>query len=368
MIYRRGEWWWYKFEFPGQLFQESARTKNQAIARRAERKRHQELEESLHGIKKRVTPKQFSVAANEWLEAKSATWKPKTYQAEELNVRHLVAHFGGVLLIDISAEDVSIYQKARLGEGAAPKTVNLELGALRAILKRHRLWTDLAPDVSFLRCDREIGKALSKDEESRLLAACAASTSHVLLPLVTTALYTGMRLGEVQGLRWRQINFLDRTVTVVDAKTASGSGRVIPLNERAYQVLQSWASNFPERSPSHAVFPNLGTGRKRLAVPADPETPIGTIKTGWKNAKDKAGVECRFHDLRHTFCTRLLERGASLSVVSAIMGWSASTTATMAKRYGHIGAEAQRKALDSLVEEPTEPRSWSDDLSLTSRS
>jgi len=49
------------------------------------------------------------------------------------------------------------------------------------------------------------------------------------------------------------------------------------------------------------------------------------------------------------------------------MGWSASTTAMMAKRYGHIGAEAQRKALDSLVE-PTAPRSWSDGLSLTGRS
>ena len=75
----------------------------------------------------------------------------------------------------------------------------------------------------------------------------------------------------------------------------------------------------------------------------------------------------RFHDLRHSFCTRLLERGASLSVVASVMGWSASTTAMMAKRYGHIGHEAQRKALDSLVE-PTAPRSWSDGLSLTSRS
>ena len=361
MIYRRGEWWWYKFAFAGQLFQESARTKNQAIARRAERKRHQQLEESAHGIKRRVPPKQFAIAAKEWLEAKSATWKPKTYRAEELNVRHLVAHFGGVLLIDIDAEDVSIYQKFRLGEGAAPKTVNLELGALRAILKRHRLWTDLSPDVSFLRCEREIGKALTKDEESRLLAACLASTSHVLLPLVTTALYTGMRLGEVQGLRWRQINFLDRTVTVGESKTSAGSGRVIPLNELAYQVLQSWASSFPQRKTSDAVFPNLGKGRKRLAVSMNPEKPIFSIKTGWQNAKHESGVECRFHDLRHSCCTRLLERGASLSVVASVMGWSASTTALMAKRYGHIGAEAQRKALDSLVE-PTEASRWDDAL------
>jgi len=69
-------------------------------------------------------------------------------------------------------------------------------------------------------------------------------------------------------------------------------------------------------------------------------------------AKSKAGVTSRFHDLRHTACTRLLERGASLSVVASIMGWSASTTAKMAERYGHIGSEVQRAALDALVQTP----------------
>ncbi len=81
----------------------------------------------------------------------------------------------------------------------------------------------------------------------------------------------------------------------------------------------------------------------------DPTRPIGEIKTGWGAAKKRAGVDARFHDLRHTTCTRLLERGASLAVVASIMGWSASTTAKMAKRYGHIGNEAQRAALEALV-------------------
>ncbi len=77
-------------------------------------------------------------------------------------------------------------------------------------------------------------------------------------------------------------------------------------------------------------------------------------------------VEARFHDLRHPACTRLLERGASLSVVVAVMGWSTSTTAAMARRYGHIGAEAQRAAMDTLVD-PTETSGWIDALSLTVR-
>ena len=170
-----------------------------------------------------------------------------------------------------------------------------------------------------------------------------------------------MRKGEIQSLRWQQVDFLDRNLTVGVTKTAAGTGRVIPLNERAFMVLQMWAMNFPERRPEHFVFPwehygFAGNTRKPHAKTMDPNTQAGDIKTAWKSAKTEAGVQCRFHDLRHTACTRLLERGASLSVVASIMGWSASTTANMAKRYGHIGSDVQRAALDALVQAPCRKR------------
>ena len=283
MLYERGQMWWYRFRFAGRLFQESAKTTNKALARQAERHRHQQLELAANGIVKRAAPIRFAVAADEWLKLKQPTWKPTTYRTEELNVRHLRSHFGGLLLIDVSAEDVADYQKRRLKDGATPKTINLELGALRAILKRHRLWSNLAPDVSSLRADAEIGKALSAEEEERLLAACRASRSRALLPFVTIALHTGMRRGEIQAMRWAQLDFLGRTVTVGAAKTSAGSNRVIPLNERAFQTFQAWASNFPDREPHHAVFPTerygvAGNGRKRVAYAVDPTKPIGSIK------------------------------------------------------------------------------------------
>jgi integrase len=81
----------------------------------------------------------------------------------------------------------------------------------------------------------------------------------------------------------------------------------------------------------------------------DPNVPAAEFKSAWEGAKTRAGISCRFHDLRHTACTRLLEHGASLPIVASIMGWSAGTTAKMAKRYGHIGAHVQRAALDALV-------------------
>jgi site-specific recombinase XerD len=67
-------------------------------------------------------------------------------------------------------------------------------------------------------------------------------------------------------------------------------------------------------------------------------------------AKIRAGVSRRFHDLRHTGCTRMLEAGVPFSVVATIMGWSPSTTVRMSRRYGHIGQTAQRHAVNALSE------------------
>ncbi len=119
MLYRRGEMWWYKFRFAGRLFRESAKTASKALARRAERKRHQALEEAIHGIKKRVAPVTFSVAVDEWMKLKKPTWAVKSYEIEERNLKHLKPTFGAQLLIDISPEDIADYQKSRLKAGAA---------------------------------------------------------------------------------------------------------------------------------------------------------------------------------------------------------------------------------------------------------
>ena len=215
----------------------------------------------------------------------------------------------------------------------------------------------MQPDVKMMTVRETVGKALTGDEERRLLDSCGKRRSRALLPIVTLALHTGMRRGEIQSLRWRQIDFLNRTLMVGETKTEAGTGRVIPLNERALLTLQSWATNFPDRQPEHFVFPwehygFAGNDRKPHAKTMDPNNPAAEFKTAWKSAKTKSKVECRFHDLRHTACTRLLERGAPLAVVATIMGWSASTTANMAKRYGHIGNMVQRAALDSLAQTP----------------
>ena len=355
MLYRRGQVWWYKFRFAGRAFRESAKTTSKTLARQAERKRHQGLEEAIHGIKKRVAPVTFAAASGDWLRLKKPTLAARSHRIEQLNIeKHLKPTFGSLLLIDLTADDIATYQRDRLREGASPKTINLEVGTLRAILRRHRIWANLQPDVKMLTARDDTGKAITADEEKRLLEACASSRSRALLPAVTLAMNTGMRRGEILSLSWSQIDFLNERLTVGKSKTAAGQGRAIPLNATGLRAIQRWATKFPDRKPEHYVFPAekygiAGNSETPHVHSCDPTKPLGSLKEAWESAKDRSNVACRFHDLRHSACTTLVERGVPLPVIASLLGWSAGTTVRMARRYGHITAEAQRKAVGTLA-------------------
>ncbi len=91
---------------------------------------------------------------------------------------------GRVLQCDITAEDIATYPGVRLNQGASPKTVNLEIGTVRALLRKHRMWAAIQTGVRMLRTSDEIGKAISHEEETKLLEACRDSRSRSLLPAV----------------------------------------------------------------------------------------------------------------------------------------------------------------------------------------
>ncbi|HUZ45214.1 MAG TPA: tyrosine-type recombinase/integrase [Terriglobia bacterium] len=352
MLYRRGGVWWYEFAFCGQRIRESSKSNSKTVARDAERTRRRQLEEGLHGIKKHRA-RLFTVAAEEWLAFKRPHLAPRSVAIEEQNLEHLKPHFGGKLLGDIAPEDVARYQQARLDEGASPKTINLEMGTVRAILRRNRLWANLQPDVKMLPTRDDIGQAITPEQETKLLEECNKSRSRSLYPAVTLALSTAMRYSEIRLLTWKQIDFVGKRVWVGASKTEYGEGRPIPMNGRAFQVMSMWAEAFPNRQPEHFVFPAekygaAGDDFKPCFHSTDPTKPIGDWKEAWEAARKRAGVSCRFHDLRHTACTRMLESGTPLSVVATIMGWSPSTTVRMSRRYGHIGQAAQVEAVKAL--------------------
>ena len=90
----------------------------------------------------------------------------------------------------------------------------MEIGTLRAILRKARLWANIQPDIRMLRVRDEVGRALSDDEQHRLLTACRASRSRSLYPAVLLSLHTGLRNQELRLLRWRQIDLIDRKLIV----------------------------------------------------------------------------------------------------------------------------------------------------------
>ena len=348
-VYKRGDVWWYKFHFAGQEIRESTKTTSKTVAKDAERARRRQLEESFNSIKpRRVTP-QFSIASSDWLKTRTAI-APSTERSYKLAISQLTRDFGKQLLSDISGQDLAAYQVRRKRNGVANRTINLELGVLRSILRRYRMWEAISPDVDFLKENPSPGRALTADEEARLLDAASKSRCRSLYPVVMLAINTGMRASEIRHLTWGQVDFLAMSLIVSKSKTAAGTGRIIPLNPRAVAALTHWRGLFPGAQPEHYVFPHekyglAGNDRKQCAHEIIPTEPMHRWKVAWESARRAASVSCRFHDLRHTFISRLAESQASDSTVMALAG---HVSRKMMERYSHIRMEAKRKAVDTL--------------------
>jgi integrase len=348
--------WVFDFIFEGQRIRENTGTRSRSLAQRLERKRRTELEEGAAGFRKKRNPARlFSIAVEEFLENKAAEWQPKTLLMAQNSKAHLLPAFGQRLLVDIAPEDIRDYQKQRTAEGAAPRTINIEVGFLRSVMAS--LWGRLQDDDDRLRMLPEpesIGHKLPAEEEVLLLTECSRSRSRVLYPFVTLAIETGARKNVVRTLRWKWIDFEQRCIQFGKDKTPAGTGRVIPLNQRALEVLKMWAEQFPNRQGDHFVFPaeRYGAAGDRFepaTYATDPTQPVASIKEAWEFAKKRAGVQCRFHDLKHTAVSRMLDAGVPIAKVAKIVGWSPSTMVKMAARYGHFNLEELRGAVETIT-------------------
>jgi integrase len=350
-LYRRGRIWWYQFEFQGSLIRESTGLSNKEAARDAETKRKASLKESRAGITKRARVPIVTAAAELWLKAKRPDWSSKTFVIESTNLGHLLPVFGKRLLSDIHAEDVGGYRADRLNLGASPKTVSLELGTLRALLRFYDLdstWAAIKKKIKLAKAEK-MGRVISTDEESTLLSECRNSRSRSLYVAVVVALQGCLRYSEIRQLRWRQVDLGRRVITVGKAKSEAGEGRAIPMSRFLYETLTVWAATFPKRKLSDFVFPSEKYGQNGSVYAIDVTRPIGTWKYGWSDVRKRSGVACRFHDLRHTGCTRMIDAGVPHPVVAEIMGWSTSTAIRMIKDvYGHISLATRKRAIEQV--------------------
>ncbi len=238
-LYRRGNVWWYKFRFYGQLIRDSAKTNSKTLARDAERARRRELETAVNRIPRRERMPLFKVGAREWLQTKGALAEKSLVRYKGC-VQNLTDHFGGRLVCDIGPQDIANYQRKRLTADKSHRTVNYEVGTLRGIMKHFGLWGPISDRVNSLPERHDVGRAISFEDEEKLIVAAQQSRSAALLPLLALSLDSGLRASEVRALHRRDLNLVwqagvitSAEIVVPKSKTDAGTGRVIPLTRRA---------------------------------------------------------------------------------------------------------------------------------------
>jgi len=363
-LYKRGDVWWYKFFFNGQLIRESAKTNSRTVAKDAERSRRRELELAYNRIPKRERVPLLASAADVWLAGKTGL-APKSTERYRQCVPHLKEEFGKRLVCDIDANDVAEYQRKRLAAGVSNRTVNYEVGSLRGILRQFGLWGPISDRVRALPERHDVGRAVSAPGEAKLIAEASASRSPSLLPLLLISLDTGMRTSEVQALRHRDLklswvngDIANGEVTVPKSKTAAGTGRLIPFTRRICACLSLWLSRFPNVGQDTFVFPfhlvGIGGNSRTVEIhDVDLMRPMGSWRKAWLAACRRAGVRYRWHDLRHTFVSRLAENpNVSEQTIRALAG---HVSHQMLEHYSHIRSQAKLAAIRCLEGETRPP-------------
>ncbi len=346
-IYRRGGVWWVDFKVHGKRYRQSTVTNDRREALRLEKELISKATEGR--LAAPGTPffrLNFGDAMAKYLDERKPRLAAKTIQTETERSRILAPRLGSIPLKNFTSELVFSYQLERKREGKSNGTINLELRIIRGVLKRAKMWAVLADDVHPLPVRKEFGRALLHEEKVKLerIAAQRPGWQGARLAM-TLSLNTTMRASEIRSLRWRDVDFIERLLTVHRSKTEAGE-RVIPLNATAFAAMLE----LRERAklmfgdviePSWYLFP-----RAPGATKPDPTRPATSWRTAWRLIIEKAGLSgFRFHDLRHHAITELAESAAGEQTIMAIAG---HISRKMLERYSHARINAKRAALDRL--------------------
>jgi integrase len=165
------------------------------------------------------------------------------------------------------------------------------------------------------------------------------------LPFLRIALSTGMRFSEIRTMKWSRIDLDKRMLRVGQSKTAAGTGRGLPMNDSLYRTLVKhafWVEKKLDQppGPDEFVFPF-----SKRSGSLDPSKPVLSIKIAWESIREQAGVDCRFHDLRHTAYSKRDEAEVPEQVIMALMG---HVSKPMRERYSHARVEKMRDAVKHL--------------------
>jgi len=335
-----------EFVYLGKRFQESTGATSKTVAREYEKQRRKELERAAAGLpteQKATRIQTVNDVVSRYLEGYKLSHRPQSIQFAKGRLEQIKKALGNVVLSDLTDDRIRAYIRKRQNDRVSERsisgrTINMEIGELSRAIGQP--WSLLWPKVRKLEERKDVGRALPTAEQRALLDGLENRHTPHLATLIPLLLLTGMRAGEALSLTWGRVDLLSKALTVGRAKTANGTGRVIPINDDLASILaahRAWfVEKFGEPRPDHYLFP---WGKP---VPADPMRHATDITWGWDQLRKATGVKCRLHDLRHTFATRLAENGVPESTMLALMG---HMSRAMLERYSHIRIAAKRDAI-----------------------
>jgi integrase len=345
MIYKRGKFYWYKFQWNGRLVRESTRQGNDKVARNMEGAHRTSLAKGEVGIREKKpvpTLKDFiNKRVEPWAEATFKKNSPRTYiRWFRPGFRAICAYqrLASRQLDQISGEHIADFAAHRQtqGNGLQISTVNSTLRVLRRVLGLAVEWGELAgvPKIKLLRGERHRDRVVSPEEEARYLAVAPEP----LASIASVLFDTGLRPDECASLRWEYIAFAtgsEGLLQVASGKTAAAR-RVLPMTPRVRSVLWNlWlAAGRPE---SGFVWP-------------------GETHTGYVHAEKIRRMHVKvveeskvrpfvLHSLRHTFLTRLGTSGVDVWTLARIAGHS---SIKVSARYVHPSEDNISDAISRL--------------------
>ena len=324
-VFKKGNNWFIDYYIEGRRKRECIGPSKE-LAQAVLTKRKVQVRENRFLDVKREKKVRFSEMATVYLESYSRPNK-KSSDRDELSIKHLNAFFQNKHLHEITVLEIENYKVER-SRKVAPATVNRELACLKHIYSKAIEWgkadTSPASRVKKFREENQRVRYLDEEEIERLYEACSVH----LKPIVAVALNTGMRKTEILTLKWADVNLRTRVITILNSK--NGEKREIPINEDLLRVFFGVRKN--PKSPY--VF-SKGDG-----------TPYGSVKVAFGTALRRAKISnFRFHDMRHTFASRLVMRRVDLKTVQELLGHK---DITMTLRYSHLSPDHKRAAVEKL--------------------
>lgn len=305
------------------------------------RKVQVEEEERRRGLRPpELQPRRFAEAARYWREHRAP--RKRSYKDDLSILTQLEEHFGRLLLTDtadwVPAVDRYLVKKS----GRNPKTLNNHLTLLISVLRLSRTlgWVERLPEIKKPTVERDdtFDYLRNRDEVSRFLAA-AKQEGDMPFMLYATALYTGMRAGELAGLEWLDVDLPNRLINVrrsFGGPTKNGRSRAVPILDGLLPLLLDWRAKHVGRF----VFANRDGGMLQPSGRIFQETLRRVLQRADFPMVERGGKLAsyiRFHDLRHSFASLWMMGSGDIFKLQRILGHQSQA---MTQRYAKLDPKA----------------------------